>query len=196
VLPAVTLKGISLKGKLQFMPFSSSRLMLFSFVQRPELDVKLNIRGRFIGQQSIPQFAFLRAALVSAIEKDFVEPNRGMVPLDYAPVMVLHPLHTTLSVIFCWLWKVRNGETSVQGDPLATTLRVKVVAVRGLTIADQVLAGTKDAHEGEEEDETPAMDKQDGVAIEISNPLAVVRLLQCSCELLHASVSSKSNHWI
>lgn len=73
------------------MPFSSSRLMLFSFVQRPELDVKLNIRGRFIGQQSIPQFAFLRAALVSAIEKDFVEPDRGMVPLDYAPVMVLLP---------------------------------------------------------------------------------------------------------
>lgn len=85
---AVTLKGISLKGKLQFMPFSSSRLMLFSFVQPPELDVKLNIRGRFIGQQSIPQFAFLRAALVSAVEKDFVEPDRGMVPLDYAPVVV------------------------------------------------------------------------------------------------------------
>lgn len=85
---AVSLKGISMRGKVQFMPFSSSRLMLFSFLSKPELSVKLNVRGRFIGQQSIPQFAFLRAALVSAIEKDFVEPNRGLVPLDYAPVVV------------------------------------------------------------------------------------------------------------
>jgi hypothetical protein len=78
-------------------------LMLFSFVQRPELDVKLNIRGRFIGQQSIPQFAFLRAALVSAIEKEFVEPDRGMVPLDYAPVMVPRPLEILLPVVCCWV---------------------------------------------------------------------------------------------
>jgi hypothetical protein len=98
MLHAVTLKGLSLSGKVQFMPFSQSRLMLYSFVQKPEIDVKLVVRGRFIGQQSIPQFAFLRAALVSAIEKDFVEPNRGLVPLDYAPVVVriLQPLHSDL----------------------------------------------------------------------------------------------------
>jgi hypothetical protein len=90
-----------MRGKLQFMPFSSSRLMLYSFVDRPELDVKLNIRGRFIGQQSIPQFAFLRAAFVSAIEKEFVEPNRGLIPLDYAPVVVSPSALRTSSCLPC-----------------------------------------------------------------------------------------------
>ena len=85
---AVNLKGLTLRGKLQFVPFSSERLMLFSFTAKPELDLKLNIRGRFIGQQSIPQFAFLRAAIIAAVQKDFVEPNRGVIPLEFAPLSV------------------------------------------------------------------------------------------------------------
>lgn len=63
----------------------------------------------------------------------------------------------------------------VQGDPLATTLRVKVVAVRYLTIADRVIVGTEEQSQSEDEG-AAAMDKQDGVAIEISNPLAAVLL--------------------
>ena len=85
---AVNLRGITMRGTLQFVPVSRERLLLFSFLDKPALDVKLNIRGRFIGQQSVPQFDFLRAAIVAAIQKDFVEPNRGVVPLEYAPVMV------------------------------------------------------------------------------------------------------------
>lgn len=65
----------------------------------------------------------------------------------------------------------------LQGDPLATTLRVRVLAVRGLSIADRVVKKELTHSEGEG---ATAMDKQDGVAIEISNPLAVVRLLHRS----------------
>lgn len=69
----------------------------------------------------------------------------------------------------------------VQGDPLSTTLRVRVLAVRGLSIADRVLAG-KEHHEHGKEPEA-AMDKQDGVAIEISSPLAAVWPLQHCCDV-------------
>lgn len=76
----------------------------------------------------------------------------------------------------------------MQGNPLATTLRVKVVAVRRLTIADRVLVG-KENHEHVEE-EAATMDKQDGVAIEISSPLAAVRRLHLFCEHPHVGT-----HW-
>jgi hypothetical protein len=79
-----------------------------------------------------------------------------------------------------------GGELCVQGIPLATRLNVRVIAVRGLTIADQVSAVTQEEHEDEEDSSTTY--KQDGVAIEISSPLAVVRFLHsssshflCSC---------------
>ena len=84
----MNLKGMTLRGKLQLVPFSKERLMLWAFTAKPELDLKLNIRGRFIGQQSIPQFAFLRSAIIAAVQKDFVEPNRGVLPLEYAPLEV------------------------------------------------------------------------------------------------------------
>jgi hypothetical protein len=73
---------------MRIVPFSSERLLLFSFVQKPELDVKLNIRGRFIGQQSIPQFDFLREAVIAALQRDYVVPNFGMVPLEFSPTAV------------------------------------------------------------------------------------------------------------
>lgn len=82
---AVNLRGITLRGSMRFVPFSSERLLLFSFVDKPELDVKLNIRGRFIGQQSIPQFAFLREAVIASLQRDYVVPNYGCVPLEFAP---------------------------------------------------------------------------------------------------------------
>ena len=85
---AVLLKGLTTRGTVRFVPFSSERLMLFSFVDKPDLDVKLNVRGRFIGSQSIPQFAFLRSAIIAAVQRDFVDPNYGVVPLEYAPVVV------------------------------------------------------------------------------------------------------------
>lgn len=82
------LKGLTTRGTVRFVPFSQERLMLFSFVDKPDLDVKLNVRGRFIGSQSIPQFAFLRSAIIAAVQRDFVDPNYGVVPLEYAPVVV------------------------------------------------------------------------------------------------------------
>lgn len=81
-----------MRGTLQFVPIAGARLMLFSFVDKPRIDIKLTVRGRFIGQQSIPQFAFLRSAILAAVQKDFVEPNRAVIPLDYAPVLVRAPL--------------------------------------------------------------------------------------------------------
>lgn len=67
-------------------------------------------------------------------------------------------------------------ETFVQGDPLATTLRVKVMTVRGLSITDRVTAGKEEAEDTEHVGvEAAGFEKQDGVAIEISSPLAAVR---------------------
>lgn len=88
VARAVNLKGLTLRGKLRFVPFAQQRLLLWAFAGKPELDLKLNIRGRFIGQQSIPQFAFLRSAIIAALQKDFVEPNRGAIPFEFAPLQV------------------------------------------------------------------------------------------------------------
>jgi hypothetical protein len=117
------------------VPFSQERLLLFSFVDKPALDVKLNIRGRFIGQQSIPQFDFLRSAIIAAVQKDFVEPNRGVLPLEYSPVMVCSQCHCSVrgrdvgggSAVWCaWSpdWRAKPGCLSQSCLPPRGPLRV------------------------------------------------------------------------
>ena len=78
---SATLQGISMRGSLVFTPVNDARILLFSFTERPDINVKLAIRGPFIGTQTIPQFSFLRSLIIDAIETDFVQPNHGMIPL-------------------------------------------------------------------------------------------------------------------
>jgi hypothetical protein len=208
---AVTVKGISMRGTLQFVPFAGARLMLFSFVEKPRIDIKINVKGRFIGQQSIPQFAFLRAAILAAVQKDFVEPNRAVLPLDYAPVMVRPPLppptrcasaldaswcralpdmclgHVPPGTVFRGTPQKGGGGSpgfldqasdtrpkvlhhhlswhgTAQGEPLASRVRVRVLAVRGLSEADSKRGDVLEHIAGAEH-----ADEQDGIAIEVGN---------------------------
>jgi hypothetical protein len=81
----------------------------------------------------------------------------------------------------------------LQGDPLATELRVKVLTVEGLSLKDQTLASKKHPEHAKDEKK---LDKEDGVEIEISNPFATVRSWRTSAAMLHACNTLPNVAWV
>ncbi|GFR40402.1 hypothetical protein Agub_g954, partial [Astrephomene gubernaculifera] len=111
-----TISGVTMQGRMRLLPFPELRLMLFSFREPPDMDVKLSVKGPVIGERSIPtsSFAFLRAQLAAALRDSLVEPRRAAISLDPVPLV---------------------------GQPVDTTVNIYVEAVSGLTSSRGAGAG-------------------------------------------------------
>ena len=69
---------------------------------------------------------------------------------------------------------------SIQGDPLATRITVRILSVSGLTVAEQKEAFFQ--QNGDDGDSGSLLEQKDGIEIEINNPLQPV-LFRIPCAI-------------
>ena len=61
-------------------------MMLWSFLQTPDVSVRLQVNGPVIGERDIPQFNFIKSAVTTLIQENLVEPRRACISWDVGQV--------------------------------------------------------------------------------------------------------------
>ena len=79
---SATVSGIRMSGDLRITPVLDQRMLLWGFKRAPSVNVKLAVKGP-IGGADLSQFQFIQGLVASEIQQLFVEPRRGVIPLDY-----------------------------------------------------------------------------------------------------------------